>query len=113
MNFNDDDGGILWGNWSDDYEDGTSPTAWSGSGAILEQFWRTREVVKYAQCWVFGGTLTSGGWVWPEIKSSQCCVLVKAVIEDRLNDFSFFISFPTRTNTHSPEVLGHPCSTRD
>nr|WVH01986.1 protein-glutamine gamma-glutamyltransferase K-like isoform X5 [Halisarca dujardinii] len=59
VNFNDDDGGILWGNWSDDYSGGTPPTAWSGSGAILEEFWRTKKVVKYAQCWVFGGTLTS------------------------------------------------------
>ena len=76
MNFNDDEGGILWGNWSGDYADGTSPSAWSGSGAILEQYWRTREAVKYAQCWVFGGTLTSGGRAGPEIKHPYRCILV-------------------------------------
>ena len=72
MNFNDDDGGILWGNWSGDFEDGTSPTAWSGSGAILEQFWRTKKAVKYAQCWVFGGTLTSGEWAGPDTSQMYC-----------------------------------------
>lgn len=63
VNSNDNDGGILVGNWSGNYADGTSPLAWSGSGAILEQFWRTRKAVKYAQCWVFGGTLTTSEWV--------------------------------------------------
>jgi transglutaminase 1 len=59
VNANDNDGGILFGNWSGEYAPYTSPSAWSGSGAILEQYWKTKEVVKYAQCWVFGGTLTS------------------------------------------------------
>ena len=63
MNKNDGDGGILFGNWSsndEDYKDGTDPTAWSGSSAILEEYMRTKMPVKYAQCWVFGGTLTTG-----------------------------------------------------
>ena len=67
MNKNDGDGGILFGNWSsndDDYKDGTDPTAWSGSSAILEEYMRTKMPVKYAQCWVFGGTLTTGRCVW-------------------------------------------------
>ena len=53
------------GNWSGNYTDGTSPMAWSGSGAILEQYLQTKRAVKYAQCWVFGGVLTTGrsGWV--------------------------------------------------
>nr|WVH01985.1 protein-glutamine gamma-glutamyltransferase K-like isoform X4 [Halisarca dujardinii] len=59
VNANDNDGGILIGNWSGNYAPHTSPSSWSGSGAILEQFWRTKKAVKYAQCWVFGGTLTS------------------------------------------------------
>jgi transglutaminase 1 len=59
VNANDNDGGILFGNWSGKYHPYTPPSAWSGSGAILEQYWKTKEVVKYAQCWVFGGTLTS------------------------------------------------------
>ena len=63
MNSSDFDGGILEGLWSsndDDYKDGTTPTAWSGSSAILEEFLETKRTVKYAQCWVFAGTLTSG-----------------------------------------------------
>ena len=54
---------MLWGNWSGDdadYADGTDPTAWSGSEAILTEYMRTKQPVKYAQCWVFGGTLTTG-----------------------------------------------------
>ena len=63
VNINDDDNGILWGNWSSDdadYADGTDPTAWSGSEAILTEYMKTKQPVKYAQCWVFGGTLTTG-----------------------------------------------------
>lgn len=62
VNRNDNDGGILEGLWSandDDYKDGTDPTSWSGSEAILQQFVDTKKPVKYAQCWVFGGTLTT------------------------------------------------------
>ena len=63
VNQEDNDGGILYGLWSDkeeDYADGTDPTAWSGSAAILRQFLDTKKPVRYAQCWVFGGTLTTG-----------------------------------------------------
>ena len=63
MNVDDGDGGILCGLWSseeDDYADGTDPTAWSGSSAILEEFWHSKTCVKYGQCWVFGGLLTTG-----------------------------------------------------
>ncbi|KAF4096342.1 hypothetical protein G5714_022311 [Onychostoma macrolepis] len=34
-----DDYGVLMGNWKDSYEGGTSPTAWSGSGDILRQYY--------------------------------------------------------------------------
>ena len=54
------------GNWSGDYADGTSPMAWSGSGAILEQYLQTKRAVKYAQCWVFGGVLTTGKEAGPK-----------------------------------------------
>ena len=63
VNQEDNDGGILYGLWSDkdeDYADGTDPTAWSGSAAILREFLDTKKPVRYAQCWVFGGTLTTG-----------------------------------------------------
>ncbi|XP_078360115.1 protein-glutamine gamma-glutamyltransferase K-like isoform X2 [Oculina patagonica] len=54
-----DRGGVLAGRWADDFPDGKVPWHWSGSVEILEQFWKTKEVVKYGQCWVFSGLLTS------------------------------------------------------
>ncbi|KAJ7377352.1 hypothetical protein OS493_029711 [Desmophyllum pertusum] len=59
-NFNDKDGGVLYGRWDSNYpKDTTPPTAWSGSVAILEQFWQKKNVVKFAQCWVFSGLVTT------------------------------------------------------
>ncbi|XP_068710899.1 protein-glutamine gamma-glutamyltransferase K-like [Montipora foliosa] len=58
-NSNSGDGGILTGRWSNTYPGGTRPTAWSGSTEILEQFWETKKSVKYAQCWVFSGLVTT------------------------------------------------------
>ncbi len=63
VNVDNSDGGILSGLWSpndEDYADGTDPTAWSGSSAIIEQYLTAKKPIKYAQCWVFGGTLTTG-----------------------------------------------------
>lgn len=63
VNRDNDDGGILSGLWSandEDYADGTDPTAWSGSSAIIEEYVASKMPIKYAQCWVFGGTLTTG-----------------------------------------------------
>ena len=60
---NDADGGCLVGNWSSDdsdYADGIQPTSWSGSEAILRQYVTNKRPVRYGQCWVFGGTLTTG-----------------------------------------------------
>lgn len=56
--------GILIGNWGDDFPPGTTkPWAWAGSTAILEQFWNSSETqkscVKYGQCWVFSGVMTT------------------------------------------------------
>lgn len=56
---NNDDNGVLVGNWSGDYEDGKSPVSWNGSFAILEQYLDNDEPVKYGQCWVFSGVLCS------------------------------------------------------
>ena len=56
---NDQKGGILIGNWSENFFNGTPPTAWSGSEAILVEYSQTKKPVKYAQCWVFGGVLTT------------------------------------------------------
>nr|XP_005999060.1 PREDICTED: protein-glutamine gamma-glutamyltransferase 4 [Latimeria chalumnae] len=54
-----DDWGILYGNWSGSYDDGTPPLTWTGSTAILQQYYKTRKPVKYGQCWVFSGVLTT------------------------------------------------------
>ena len=54
-----DDDGILVGNWSGDYSDGTSPSKWTGSAAIMAEFNKTKTPVKYGQCWVFSGVLTT------------------------------------------------------
>ncbi|CAG5134108.1 unnamed protein product [Candidula unifasciata] len=54
-----DDGGILAGRWDGEYSDGTSPLAWTGSVAILEEYWKTKRPVMYGQCWVFAGLTTT------------------------------------------------------
>ncbi|XP_046549070.1 protein-glutamine gamma-glutamyltransferase K-like isoform X1 [Haliotis rubra] len=54
-----DDKGVLTGNWSDNYAGGTSPTSWTGSVKILKQYMSTGKPVKYGQCWVFAGVLTT------------------------------------------------------
>ena len=60
MNSSDYDGGVLAGNWSGDYDPYISPSKWNGSVAILEQFMETKKTVRYGQCWVFSGVLTTG-----------------------------------------------------
>ncbi|XP_015764527.1 PREDICTED: protein-glutamine gamma-glutamyltransferase 4-like [Acropora digitifera] len=59
-NYNDRDGGVLFGRWTETYpENCTPPTAWTGSVAILEKFWKKKYYVKYGQCWVFSGLVTT------------------------------------------------------
>ncbi|XP_072259313.1 protein-glutamine gamma-glutamyltransferase E-like [Pyxicephalus adspersus] len=52
-----DDNGVVSGNWSGDYSDGTNPSAWNGSSSILKSWFQYRQPVKYGQCWVFAGVL--------------------------------------------------------
>ncbi|KAL3284529.1 hypothetical protein HHI36_018687 [Cryptolaemus montrouzieri] len=59
VNSNDDDGGILIGDWSGDYSEGTAPSAWTGSVAIMQEYLDTQEPVPYGQCWVFAGVVTT------------------------------------------------------
>ncbi|XP_026297227.1 hemocyte protein-glutamine gamma-glutamyltransferase [Apis mellifera] len=54
-----DDKGVVTGRWDGDYQDGTAPAAWTGSVPILEQFLETGESIKYGQCWVFAGVVTT------------------------------------------------------
>ncbi|XP_017779132.1 PREDICTED: annulin-like [Nicrophorus vespilloides] len=54
-----DDDGAIEGNWSNDYEGGTAPTKWVGSMEILQKFYKKKKPVKYGQCWVFSGVLTT------------------------------------------------------
>ena len=53
---------MLQGRWDGHYKDGTKPTAWTGSVAILEEYMSKggSTPVKYGQCWVFAGLLTTG-----------------------------------------------------
>ncbi|NWS70249.1 TGM4 glutamyltransferase, partial [Crotophaga sulcirostris] len=54
-----DDRGVLLGNWSGNYSNGTSPTDWLGSVIILQKYYKTKQPVLYGQCWVFAGVLTT------------------------------------------------------
>ncbi|KFO09773.1 Protein-glutamine gamma-glutamyltransferase 4, partial [Balearica regulorum gibbericeps] len=54
-----DDNGVLLGNWSGKYSNGTSPMDWIGSVSILQQYYKTKKPVCYGQCWVFAGVLTT------------------------------------------------------
>lgn len=58
VNSNDDDG-ILTGRWDGEYEDGTAPSAWTGSVPILQEYLDTERAVSYGQCWVFSGVVAA------------------------------------------------------
>ncbi|KAL4712854.1 hypothetical protein ACJJTC_011924 [Scirpophaga incertulas] len=57
-----DDNGVLFGNWAkdmSDYSGGTHPIKWIGSLNILQKYFEKKKPVKYAQCWVYAGVLTT------------------------------------------------------
>ncbi|RVE54165.1 hypothetical protein evm_001288 [Chilo suppressalis] len=57
-----DDNGVLFGNWAkelSDYSGGTHPLKWVGSLNILQKYYEKKKPVKYAQCWVYAGVLTT------------------------------------------------------
>lgn len=58
VNSPDDDGALL-GNWSGDFSGGIAPTKWVGSVEILQQFYKKQKPVKFAQCWVFAGVVST------------------------------------------------------
>ena len=55
-----DDKGVLEGRWTDTFpKNCTKPWEWTGSVEILEEFWKKKKTVKYGQCWVFSGVITT------------------------------------------------------
>lgn len=54
-----DDNGAVMGNWTEEFDGGTPPTKWIGSMEILQQYYKKRKPVKYGQCWVFSGVLST------------------------------------------------------
>lgn len=54
-----DERGLMEGRWDGSYQDGTSPTKWINSTAILRQYLETKKPVKYGQCWVFSAVTTT------------------------------------------------------
>ncbi|XP_050560187.1 annulin isoform X3 [Spodoptera frugiperda] len=57
-----DDNGVIIGNWGDkpsDYSGGTNPVKWVGSLNILQSYYEQKKPVKYGQCWVYAGVLTT------------------------------------------------------
>uniref|UniRef100_A0A0K8TAB6 protein-glutamine gamma-glutamyltransferase n=1 Tax=Lygus hesperus TaxID=30085 RepID=A0A0K8TAB6_LYGHE len=54
-----DDNGVVAGNWSEDFGGGADPWSWVGSKAILQKYFAKKKPVKYGQCWVFAGVLTT------------------------------------------------------
>lgn len=56
---NDDDEGLLVGNWSGNFSGGVAPTEWKGSLRIIEEYFKTQTPVQFGQCWVFSGCITS------------------------------------------------------
>lgn len=59
-----DDNGILAGKWDSDYIDGVSPIKWNGSVRILRQHADSKKAVKYGQCFVFSGVVTTSKTYW-------------------------------------------------
>ncbi|KAM9799373.1 protein-glutamine gamma-glutamyltransferase 2 [Syngnathus typhle] len=60
VNFNDDDKGVLQGNWTNKFDGGVSPMFWKGSVEIL-RCWDTQscQPVRFGQCWVFAAVACS------------------------------------------------------
>ena len=57
----EDNNGVLKGMWDiKGFKDGKHPMTWHGSSEILQEFYKDKKTVKYGQCWVFGGLLTTG-----------------------------------------------------
>lgn len=51
--------GLILNRCDGNYGDGKQPSQWTGSLEILEAFMATEEPVKYGQCWVIAGLVTT------------------------------------------------------
>ncbi len=55
-----DDRGVLTGRWTETYpKNSTQPWEWTGSIEIIEKYMKRKTPVKYGQCWVFSGLVTT------------------------------------------------------
>lgn len=50
---------VLKGKWRGSFKAGTDPRDWTGSAEILKKFVKNKKQVKYGQCWVFAGVLST------------------------------------------------------
>ena len=67
-----DNNGVLEGNWSGDYTGGRSPTSWIASEQIFSEYMKTKEPVKYGQCFIYSAIFTTG----KEKKETLCSLLM-------------------------------------
>ena len=47
------------GKWTGNNDDGKPPAFWNGSVKILKEYYNTKKPVRYGQCWVFSGVMTT------------------------------------------------------
>jgi hypothetical protein len=52
---------MLLGRWQEPYDPHTKPWMWPGSLPIISQYLSTNQAVRWGQCWVFSGLLTTLG----------------------------------------------------
>ncbi|NWZ84477.1 F13A factor, partial [Poecile atricapillus] len=54
-----DDDGVIAGSWTNSYDYGVAPSAWTGSVDILLEYYSSKQPVRYGQCWVFAGVFNT------------------------------------------------------
>lgn len=92
INCNDDQG-VLYGRWTDNYSDGERPTSWLGSLRILRKWYKTNcRPVKYGQCWVFAGVMCTGT---VHAVLLMCITVLSSNIRRTEILFDFIINFQT------------------
>jgi transglutaminase 1 len=67
-----DDEGILFGRWTETFpKNCVLPWSWTGSVKIIKQFMETGKPVKYGQCWVFSGIVTTRKYMYITAKPAN------------------------------------------